>query len=390
MIGSEYTCRKRICIVATFSHAIKVFMRAHIKLLSEEYDVTLVAKGSADDLSELLGNNVSFIPLQIERKISIKNDVLSLINLWRLFRKEKYDCVHSIMPKSGLLSMLAARLAGVPLRFHTFTGQVWATKRGGGRLLLKFLDKVLAMNATRILADSQSQRLFLIKNKIAKISEVEVLADGSIAGVDTNRFKYKASARQQIRLKYNIPADAMVFLFVGRLTRDKGLVNLSQAFSVVAKQKENTYLLIVGPDEGNLSAELTAFSQCLPGRVHKVGFTDYPEDFMSAADILCLASYREGFGSVLIEAASVGLPAIASRIYGVIDAVEDGVTGILHHPSSDNEIVDAMLLFASNDKLRIQMGAAARERAVNKFSEERVTKAFLNFYHEMFLTGVKN
>jgi len=359
-------------------------MRAHIEALKKVYDVTLVANGKANDLSGLLDRQVSFIPLQIERKISIKNDVLALIALWRLFRKEKFDCIHSIMPKSGLLSMLAARLAGVPMRLHTFTGQVWATKKGFPRFALRFLDKVLANCAIRVLADSHSQRMFLLENNVVKPNKIVVLAEGSIAGVDVNRFKYNPDARCQIRAHNKIPDNAIVFLFLGRLNRDKGVPDLAQAFASAAIQNTDLHLMIVGSDEEGLDAELMTLAHRFPGRVSSADFTNCPEEYMSAAEVLCLPSYREGFGTVIIEAASVGLPAIASNIYGITDAVEDGITGILHQPGSVREIAEAMLLFATDRKLCRRMGNAARERAINKFSERIVTKAFADFYGSLF------
>lgn len=380
------THQKRICIVATVPFVLKWFMAPHIARLKDEYDITLVASGSAEDIAGLLGGHVSFIPLKIDRKISIKNDIFSLINLWRLFRREKFDCVHSIMPKSGLLSMIAGRLANVPWCFHTFTGQVWANKKGLRRFVLKFFDKVLAMNATRVLADSKSQRLFLIENRVVKAGKIDVLADGSIAGVDVDRFKLNGDIRSQIRQSLKIPDDAVVFLFMGRLTRDKGLMDLSRAFAKVAEQKSNIHLFVVGPDEENFEIEFTNLARQFQGQVHRIGFTHCPEDYMSASDVFCLPSYREGFGTVIIEAAATGIPAIASRIYGITDAVEDGVTGILHQPTSDSEMAEAMFLLASNHDLRQRMGTAARERVINKFSETRVTKAFSDFYRKMVST----
>jgi len=349
-----------------------------------EYDITLVANGSVEDVAEFLGTHISFMPLQIERKICLKKDIIALVRLFRLFRKEKFDSVHSIMPKSGVLAMVAARLAGVPLRFHTFTGQVWSTQKGLTRLLLKFLDRVLSMNATRVLADSHSQRLFLIENNTVKESSIDVLAEGSIAGVDTDRFKYNPNIRHRIRENHQIPNDAVIFLFLGRLSHDKGLMDLARAFTLAAGQDNNIHLLIVGPDEDGLEDEFTILAQRFIGRVHRYGFTDFPEDYMAAADVFCMPSYREGFGTVIIEAASVGLPAIASRIYGIVDAVEDGVTGILHVPTSEKEIAEAMLLFSSNGDIRRKMGSAARARVVDKFSEARVTRALADFYRGMF------
>ncbi len=385
------TRRKRICFVATIPFAMKVFMRPHIDVMRLDYDVTLVANGSTEELADLLGCHVSFIPVRIERKISLKKDVFALAKLWSLFRKEKFDCVHSFMPKSGLLAMLAARFAGVPLRFNTFTGQVWATQKGFRRLLLRSLDKVLAMNTTRVLADSHSQRLFLIENNFVKAHEIVVLAGGSFGGVNITRFQYSQKARQRVRSRHSIPRGAIVFLFMGRLNREKGLLDLSRAFAAAAHQDSNLHLLVVGPDEEGLEAEFTALAQRFPGRVHRFGYTDCPEAYMSAADVICLPSYREGFGSVLIEAASVGIPAIASRIYGITDAVEDGITGILHPPTSDREITRAMLLLASDGSLRRRMGDAAREKVIREFSEARVTKAFADFYRDMLsTTGIES
>lgn len=376
--------RRRICIVATVPYAIKYFMRAHIEVLKSDYDLLLVSSGCVEDFAELTGPHVAFKPISIERKVSISNDLKSLINLWRLFRTEKFDFVHSITPKAGLLTMLAARVAGVPLRFHIFTGQVWATRCGMQRFLLKLFDRLMVMNATTVLADSHSQRSFLIENKIVKPDKIRVLAQGSVAGVNLTRFKYNEGHRQQVRLEHQIPSDAVTFIFLGRLNHDKGLSDLSKAFASAATINNSIHLFIVGPDEENIEVELDQLKKQFPGRVHRATFTDFPEIYMSAADVICLPSYREGFGSVIIEAAAIGLPAIASRIYGITDAVEEDVTGILHLPGSVQEITEAMLKLASDETFRRQMGAAARKRANDKFSEGTVTKALSEFYLDMF------
>lgn len=374
---------KHICFVSTVPFVLKWFMTPHIKLLSEEYDITLVTNAEAEDLSDLLGSHVSFIPLRIERKISFIRDFVALIKLWRILKNAQFDCVHSIMPKSGLLAMLAAKLAAVPVRIHTFTGQVWANKLGFKRRFLKLFDKILSANATHILADSHSQREFLLENNVVDSARIGVLADGSIAGVDISRFRYLADARQRLRQSHRIPAEAVVFLFLGRINRDKGLLDLIRAFEIAAKDNSDIHLMIVGPDEESLNIEFDAVRNRLPGRLHRVGHTDCPEEFMSAAEVFCLPSYREGFGSVIIEAAAVGIPAIASRIYGITDAVQDGVTGILHAPKSVPEISSAMLQLTTDTSRRLMMGKAAQERVIKDFSEQRVAQAMLEFYREV-------
>jgi glycosyltransferase involved in cell wall biosynthesis len=363
---------------------MRVFMRAHIERLRQEYDLTLLTNGNAEELTDLLGSNVTFRRVGIRRKISVGHDLLALIGLWRQFRRDKFDAVHSIMPKAGFLAMLAARLAGVPLRVHVFTGQIWATLSSPRRQVLRLADKFTAMNATRLLADSRSQIVFMIESGVVNAEQIGVLADGSVAGVDMERFSRCTAARERIRSEYNIPDTAIVFLFLGRLKRDKGVRDLAAAFLEAATSDPRVQLFVVGPDEDGLGQEVDALGTKFPGRVHRAGFADRPEDYMSAADVLCLPSYREGFGSVIIEAASVGLPAIASRIYGITDSVNEGVTGVLHERGSSKEIASAMLLLASDERLRGKMGEAARLRVRDQFSESRLTTALAEFYQQLF------
>jgi glycosyltransferase involved in cell wall biosynthesis len=375
--------RKRICIIATIPFSLKMFMSPHIRALSAEHNVTLVANGSAEYLADLLGPHVSFKAMPIERKISLRKDLVSLVTLWQFFRREKFDCVHSITPKAGLLSMVAARFAGIPLRLHTFTGQVWATETGRRKWLLKLLDKILARSATQVLADSFSQRQFLIENGVVRPQDITVLAEGSIAGVDVNRFKFSDEARTRIRQAFGIPANETAFLFLGRLNRFKGIEDLLHAFAIAAKSNSNLHLIVAGPDEEKLAVAVDALASNTAGKVHRLEYVDFPEHYMSAADVFCLPSYREGFGAVLIEAAAVGIPVIASRIYGITDAVDEGKTGLLHTPGAVTEIADAMLLLASNNDLRTRMGAAGRARVIETFSETYVTQAFIEFYRAM-------
>ena len=382
--------RKQVCIVSTVPFVLNWFMTPHIKLLSKEYDVTLVTNGRDGDLPNLLGNGVTHIPLRIERKISIWNDLIALVKLWRLFRKENFDCVHSIMPKSGLLSMLAARMAGIPVRFHTFTGQIWANRRGLKRWILKLADKVIVMNATQVIADSHSQRDFLVDNSVVRASDIMVFENGSIAGVDSTRFKFDAEARDKLRQEMDIPKNAITFLYLGRLNKEKGLIDLSKGFKIAAKSNDKLHLLVVGPDEDNLDDLFSALSARFSGRVHRAEYTDYPERYMSASDVFCLPSYREGFGTVIIEAAAVGLPAIASRIYGITDAVLDGVTGILHKPGSKTEIANAMSSLARNPETRARLGRAAKDRVVKDFSVEPIAEALVSFYRDTFSDAGKS
>ncbi len=377
------THRRKICIVATVPFAVNVFLAPQIKMLCDSYDVTIMANGVASDLLPSL-TGIQFIPLKIERKISIGRDLLTLFKLCGFFHSQKFDVVHSITPKAGLLAMLAAKLTGIEFRIHNFTGQIWANKIGLKRMLLRFFDELLAYCATRVLADSNSQRSFLINNKVVNSSHIVVLAEGSAAGVDLNRFKADDSRRDEIRARFNIDDDAVIFLFVGRLTYDKGLLDLSKAFADLASTNLSVHLMIVGSDEESLTKEIISLTAKYADRIHIAGYSNTPEYYMAGADVLCLPSYREGFGAVIIEAAAAGLPAIASRIYGVTDAVEEGVTGLLHPPGAIDEILRVMALLASDIRLIKLMGQAARSRAEEKFSQNRVVLAYSEFYKSLF------
>ncbi|MET3107581.1 glycosyltransferase involved in cell wall biosynthesis [Oxalobacteraceae bacterium GrIS 2.11] len=371
---------RKICIVATVPFALKVFMRAHIEMLAQQNEVTLVTRGSASEMQQLLGPNVSFINVNFARKISFGADLLALFALFGIFKKYRFDVVHSLMPKTGLLAMLAAYFSGVPHRIHTFTGQVWLNKAGLGRSILKTFDRLIAFLATGLLTDSASQRAFLIEQKIVQGQRIAVLGHGSVCGVDLDRFKPNSLIRGNIRLELGIPAAATVVLFVGRVNQDKGVLDLAKAFVQISKALPEMHLLLVGPDEGNLNQLLQeVLAPCGP-KYHRIGYTDRPEDYMACSDIFCLPSYREGFGSVIIEAAAVGLPAVASRIYGLTDAVCDEVTGILHEVKNVQQISDALVRLATDENLRATMSLAAQERARSLYSQNIITNEMRRYY----------
>jgi glycosyltransferase involved in cell wall biosynthesis len=370
--------RQRICYVVASPMTVAAFLTGHIRVASKQYDVTVVANGCAPDFFRCAGLSASLVSIPIERRVSPWRDVLSLWSLFRLFRSERFDLVHSVSPKAGLLAMLAAWLARVPCRVHTFTGQVWVTRTGWRRWMLKQVDHVLAALTTNPLVDSPSQRDFLVAEGVSSADKLTVIDKGSICGIDPARFHPDALRRQAARNELAIPDGACVILFVGRLNRDKGVMDLARAFAVLAGRYPDAWLVLVGPDE---DAILESMLRIAPvDRCRHVSFASAPEHFMAAADILCLPSYREGFGMVVIEAAAAGLPAVASRIYGITDAVADGETGILHAPGDVPGLSDALERLVSDPPLRRAMGEAARARALRDFSEASITGGLMAFY----------
>jgi glycosyltransferase involved in cell wall biosynthesis len=374
--------RPRIAFVASTEMTVKGFLVDHLKGLSEKYELALVLPTDDPGFLQKLGLPGKTFPVAIKRKISLLDDLNALISLIWLFRREKFDAVHSVTPKAGLLAMLAAKMTGVPCRTHWFTGQVWATKTGFARFVLKSIDRLTHAASSFSLVDSPSQRDFLIENNVLGAQKSAVLADGSICGVNAARFRPDPAARAEIRSRYGFEDDDVVFLFLGRLTRDKGVLDLARAFREVAEQRSNVRLLLVGPDEEDMRGRM----EDLLGPALKLSrfepYTSTPERYMAACEVFCLPSYREGFGSVVIEAAAVGVPALASRIYGVTDAIEDNVGGLLHVAGDVDDVRRKLDLLAGDRELRARLAASARERAVTKFSSQRVVQALIDYYVE--------
>lgn len=373
---------KKLCFVATIPDVIYSFMRGHIRASSEKWSINVISNpDSANLLSDL---DVQFTPLEIERKPSPWRDLLILVQLVMLFRRERFDLVHSIMPKTGLLTMLAGWLSGVPVRIHTFTGQVWANKLGWKRSVLKLFDKLIVLFATNILADSPSQRDFLVAEGILPQGKAVVIGHGSICGVDTQRFCHNAQVRDAVRAELGISSEQTVILFLGRLNRDKGILELAAAFADIASRRTDVVLVLVGAEEDVPFTRVQEICGVYRERLRRVSFTPNPERYMAAADIFCLPSYREGFGQVIIEAAASEVPTVASRIYGITDAVEDGKTGLLFPAGDVAALTQALLKLIENCDYRKKMGEAARVRAIEMFSSQEITRELLALYSRLF------
>jgi lipopolysaccharide/colanic/teichoic acid biosynthesis glycosyltransferase/glycosyltransferase involved in cell wall biosynthesis len=372
--------RRHICLVVASEMTVRAFLAPHLRGMQDRYAVTVVANTSNPGLLEELGVDGALVPLRLERRAAPWRDLAALCSLYRLFRSRRFDAVHSMTPKAGLLGMIAARLAGVPVRLHTFTGQVWASRRGPSRAVLRLCDALVARLATTALADSPSQREFLLREGVRPKLPMVVLGRGSVKGVDPAVFRPDAALRASVRARLNVESGQVLVLYVGRLTRDKGVLDLAAAFRRVAHDLPEARLVIVGPDEERLQPALAAACAELRNRVQFYGFTDRPQDFMAAADLLCLPSYREGIGTVIIEAAACGVPAVASRIYGIVDALEEGRTGLLYPPGDVEGLAGGLRRLIADPALRRSLGAAARERAVREFAVSGMVSAQLALY----------
>lgn len=374
----------KMCVLAATPLTIHFFLKPHLVALSRYFEVTLACNIRKDTYLPPLHLPVRQVAVYMERKISPLRDLWTLFELCRLFHRERFDLVVSVVPKAGLLGMLAAFLLRVPRRVHIFQGEVWASRRGAMRFLLKAMDVLVAHMATHVLAVSASEKLFLEQQGVAPVGKVQVLGAGSICGVDIERFRPDPLVRSRTRAALGIPEKSILCVYLGRLTVDKGVLDLVQAFAVSGATNEDLWLLLVGPDEDNIKTQLPVLVDGAVGqRMLVKEFTQGPEEILAASDFLCLPSYREGFGIVILEAAAVGIPAIGSRIYGITDAIEDGRTGLLVPAGDVHALSEAINHFYNNPIERARLSAAAYDRVKTKFIQKDVVSGYVNFFRKL-------
>ena len=367
--------RKSICFIATAEFAVRAFLLSHLKELSKYYDLTVIVnlKNPKFLIDQKL--DIKLININFSRKINIFLDCLSFAQLAYLFLIKRYDAVHSITPKAGLLAMTASFLTFIPVRVHCFTGQVWATKSGLSRLCLKLIDKIIGILSTKNIVDSKSQYNFLVKQNVLKKDKALVFGSGSVSGVDLLKFKPNTKVKSSLRKKLKISPSSFVFVFLGRLNSDKGIHDLINAF--ISTDLKSAYLLLVGPDEENISSKFKGNQS----NIIFSGLISSPQDFLAVSDVLCLPSYREGFGNVVIEAAATGVPSIVSNIYGLSDAIVLNKTGLAHEPHDVQEITKLMKSLFNNRKLVMDLGKAAKKRAISEFDSKILVKHWKIFYN---------
>lgn len=376
--------KTKIAVISHVPAGIRFFLVNHIKSFSNQFDVTVLTNiTSQQDNLDMLPDNIKKVDFPFQRQIRLVSDITALFKMLKLFYYERFTIIYSFTPKGSLLSMISGWCTGVPIRIHTFTGQVWLNSKGIYRFILKLMDRITATLATVVIVDSPSQREFLLSNRIIKQNKSLVFGLGSISGVDVKRFQPNPLIRKQIRHELGVLDATIVFLFIGRLKKEKGVFELAEAFSRLSKKHTNVNLWFVGTDEEKVNNKLAYISSTNINSIRFIPFTTKPENYMAAANVLCLPSHREGFGSVIIEAAACGIPTIGTNTYGITDAIINKKTGLLTNKYDLKGIEAAMKLLANNTSLRMKLGKAARKRVHEKFQQDQITDELMELLNKL-------
>lgn len=365
--------KQTIALIAITASTINSFMLRHIEILSKDYNL-LIFCNDTSLIRKKIPKNVLMININFKRQLNLIFDFVSFLSLLYFLVKYRPHLTISITPKAGLITVISSFIARISYRIHYFTGQTWVTKKGFVRFIYKISDRIIFKLSHHVLMDSSSQKKFLISNNIISHDRSTVLLHGSVGGVNTKKFKYKKTTRDLLRKKLQISKNDFTFLYLGRMNKDKGIIDLIKAFQKI-KNFHNIILVLVGPIEDEYIKNFIKKNK----KVIYVGETLNPEKWFSMADILCLPSYREGFGSVVIEAGSCNLPTLGSNIYGITDAIVKDQTGFLHKVGSISDIKKKMLLVIKNRKLLKKYGKRARKRVEIKFEENLISEKFLEF-----------
>lgn len=377
--------RVKIIRTSTVPGSLDTFCRGLLSELQQECGYEVVAVSSPGDRLDTLAarEGVRAVAVPMERHISPLKDLKSLWRLVRVFRRERPAMVHSMTPKAGLLSMMAAWICRVPVRLHTFTGLVFPTATGLTQKILVFTDRLTCACATHIVPEGEGVRNDLTSYRITA-KPLKVLGHGNVRGIDLERFDPSLPEVMDSAAKIR-KEGVFTFIFIGRLVRDKGINELVSAFTELNREIPATRLILVGeqePELDPLSPEtLENISGC--ASIEAVGRLNDVRPWLAASDALAFPSYREGFPNVVIEAGAMGLPSIVTEINGSREIVSHGVNGVIIPPRDRDALLAAMRNMIGQREDTAKMAAAARPMVAGRFEQSFVRKCLKDYYKEI-------
>ena len=379
----------RVMVLTTVPQTMAAFFPRQLSLLAEEgFDVHAVSSPGAelDRLGASCGITTHGIPM--ERPVSPRRDLVSLFRLVRLMVKLRPHIVHVHTPKAGLLGMIAATLAGVPVRLYTVHGLPLLTRTGLLRRILETAERLSSALSTRTYFVSNSLRREVIGRKLCPEQKAVTLGAGSCSGVDLTRFCPGPGGAEK-RKELGIGGDVIVATFIGRLAKDKGIGVLAEAWPKVIRQFPQMRLILAGEEDATDPVAPEAMA-ALRNESSVLWLGSVPAEqtpaIYRATDICILPTFREGLSQVALEAGAAGVPIVSTRVCGVVDPVVDGTTGILVEPRDAAALAGAICQLAASPAMRTEMGRAGVDYVHSNFSALRVNREWMAEYRRIATT----
>lgn len=358
---------KKICICTTVSITMKTFVVETAKYLHEKcgYDITLICNED-EEFEKSLPEYLHFLPVHMARGVDL-SALKSIKQFIRIFKSHQFDMVQYSTPNAACYASIAAKIVKVPVRLYCQWGIRYVGMSGMSRKIFKIIEKMVCNNSTDIRAVSPMNKAFAVSEGLYPEGKAIVIGNGGTIGVDMQKYDIttKAKYRSLVRNQYGISCDTFVYGFSGRVSADKGCIELLKAFQNISKNESNAKLLIVGPIEDNsgIPSEILDWMR-KSAQVIMTGMVDGKKmnEYYCAMDVLVHPTYREGFGMVLQEAGALGLAMITTKIPGASEVMEDGVSCMLVFPKNVVELEEAMLKLISDREYANRIGQAAYER----------------------------
>lgn len=378
--------------ITTVPLSLKVLLKGQLRYMKDHGFEVVAISSPEKELAEVSeAEEVRTMAVEMTRMITPFKDIAAILRLYRIFKDEKPDIVHSHTPKAGLVAMLAGKLAGVPIRIHTVAGLPLMESKGIKRWVLSQVEKVVYFCSSKVYTNSKNLRKFILENKLTAPEKIKVIRNGSSNGIDTSFFsKENFSQNESNSLMNSIgvkPVD-FVFIFVGRMVNDKGLNELVEAFSRISAKYSNAKLLLVGEYEKNLDPVWPKTEMEIRNnpQILTTGFQRDVRPYLAVANALVFPSYREGFPNVVMQAGAMELPAIVTDINGCNEIIENGENGILIPVKDSVSLENSMISFLEDHELVKKLQDKARGLIASRYEQSSIWEAWVQEYQELLFS----
>src|SRR5690554_6507896 len=391
--------------ITTVPVSLKTLLKGQHRFMSEKGFEVVGVSSKGQELQDVQNDeNIRVMALEMSRTLSPLKDLKSLWNFYRLCMREKPLIVHSHTPKAGIVGMLGAKLADVPIRLHTVAGLPLMEATGIKRKVLDFVEKLTYSSATKVYPNSKGLYDFILENNYTTKNKLKVIGNGSSNGIDTSLFSpdgITEEAKNTLRTKLNLSADDFVFVFVGRLVGDKGINELVSAFKRISESANQrisesanqriSKLLLVGSFESDLDPLLPETLKEIEAnpKIINVGYQKDVRPYFAISDVLVFPSYREGFPNVVMQAGAMGLPSTVSNINGCNEIIVEGENGIIFSVKNTEALLRSMQKMKEDKAYYQELKSNARAMIQNRYEQKVVWNALLEEYN-LLVSQLKN
>jgi glycosyltransferase involved in cell wall biosynthesis len=372
--------------ITTVPMALRYLLPGQMHFMSNNGFDVLMISADGKELAEVIDKEqCRHMIVPMTRKITPFTDLKCLFRLINIIRREKPAIVHTHTPKAGLLGMLAAKICGVQVRIHTVAGLPLMVEKGFKYQLLKFIEKLTYAAANHVWPNSNSLMQFISSHKLCKTEKLNIIAKGSTNGIDVNRFCEKSLDERltnDIKAQMAYAAQYTYLLCIGRLVKDKGLVELVHVFKQLQKNNENLRLILVGEFEKNLDPlpESTLHEITHNPSIIHINWSNRVEYFMHLAHFFVFPSHREGFPNVLLQAGAMGLPVICSHITGNVDIVSNNETGLIFESANEQQMLKLLQYALLHPQHMQAMAKKLQQQVRENYRQENIWQNMLEAY----------